>query len=134
MDTDSLVENLLDDGQKLVEYLPRNGFAVAAAFWLKASENDRWYFYLASPVVDADGLTQAYRRLHTLIRQIPRRGWIDPLEIKLVGSNNPIARVVLSIYSRAPGPQPSPIRWGGRSLGNISIESAYLYPLPAAVV
>jgi hypothetical protein len=131
MDTDSLVEHLLDDGQKLIEQLPRNGFEVVAAFWLKASENGRWYFYLVSPVVESEGLTKAYRRLHTLIRQMTGPLWIDPLEIKLIGPDNLIAKEVLAINSRMPGPRVSPIRWGGRSLGNISIEGAYLYPLPA---
>jgi hypothetical protein len=132
MDTESLVENLIDDGQKLFEYLPQNGFTVAVAFWLKASEDGRWYFYLVSPVVDADGLPKAYRRLHTLIRRMPEPVSIDPLEIKLIGPENPIAKDVLAIHTRVPGPRPSPIRWGGTSLGNISIEGAYLYPLPVA--
>src|SRR5262249_44157866 len=101
-------------------------------FWLKASEDGRWRFYLVSPVVDAEGLPKAYRRLHTLVRQMPGPFWIDPLEIKLIGPDNPIAKDVLAIHTRAPGPRVSPIRWSGRSLGNITIEGAYLYPLPAA--
>jgi hypothetical protein len=134
MDTESLVEDLIDDGQKLIEYLPRNGFTVATALWLKASENDRWYFYLVSPLADTEGLPQAYRRLHTLIRQMPEHIGIDPLKIKLIGPDDPIAKDVLGIFSRVSGPQVSPVRWGGRTLGNISIEGAYLYPLPAAAV
>lgn len=131
MDTESLVENLIKDGQRLLEYLPQNGLPVTAAFWLKASADDRWSFYLVSPVVDAEGLPKAYRRLHTLIRQMPGSVGIDPLEIKLIGPENAIAKDVLAIHSRVPGPRVAPLRWGGRSLGNISIEGAYLYPLPA---
>jgi hypothetical protein len=130
MDTDTLVENLIDDGRKLVEELPQRGFEVTAAFWLKASEEGKWYFYIVSPVVDAEGLAKAYRRLHPLVRKMPQPFWIDPLEIKLIGPNNPIAQDVLAIHSRAPGPRVSPIRWGGKKLGNVSIEGAYLYPLP----
>src|SRR5947209_20101459 len=112
MDTDTLVENLIDDGQKLVERLPQDGFEVTAAFWLKASEDDKWYFYIVSPVVDTEGLAKAYRRLHPLVRAMSQPFWIDPLEIKLIGPSNPIAQDVLAIHSRAPGPRVSPIRWG----------------------
>jgi hypothetical protein len=132
MDTESLVENLILDGQRLLEYLPQNGFDVTAAFWLKPSENGRWHYYLVSPVVDAEGVTPAYRRLHTLIRQMPPPVWIDPLKVKLIGPGNPIARDVLAVHARTPDPRVSPIRWGGTSLGNVSIDDAYLYPLPAA--
>jgi hypothetical protein len=132
MDTNTLVENLIDDGRKLVEELPQHGFEVSAAFWLKASEDGKWYFYIVSPVVEAEGLVKAYRRLHPLVRKMPQPFWIDPLEIKLIGPTHPIAQDVLAILSRAPGPRVSPIRWGGQKLGNVSVEGAYLYPLPAA--
>ena len=131
MDTDTLVENLIDDGRKLVEELPQRGFDVTAAFWLQASEDGKWYFYIVSPVVDADGLANAYRRLHPLVRAMAQPFWIDPLEIKLVGPNNPIARDVLAIHNPSPRPRVTPIRWDGKKLGNVSIEGAYLYPLPA---
>jgi hypothetical protein len=130
MDTDTLVENRLNDGRKLVEELPQRGFEVTAAFWLKTSENGKWYFYIVSPAVEAEGLTTAYRQLHPLVQAMAQPFTIDPLEIKLIGPNNPIARDVIAIHGRAPGPRVSPIRWGGTKLGNVSIEEAYLYPLP----
>lgn len=130
MDTESLVEDLIDEGQKLVEDVSQRGFPVAAAFWLKASEDERWRFYMVSPIVDDEGLSQAYRRLHPLVRRLLATSRIDPLEITLIGPSSPIAQDVLAIHRRAAGPQVSPIRWGGKWLGNVSIEDAYLYPLP----
>jgi hypothetical protein len=35
------------------------------------------------------------------------------------------------IYARTPSPQGTPWHWRGRSLGNLIIEDAYLYPVPA---
>ena len=130
MDTDTLVENLIDDGQTLVKELPSRGFKVTAAFWLKASENGQWYFYIVSPIVQSEGLAAAYRRLHPIVRAMPQPLWLDALAIKLVGLNNPIARDVLAIHARAGDPRPCPIRWGGTRLGDVSVEGAYLYPLP----
>ena len=129
MDTETLVENLLDDGQKLIEALPQNGFPVTAAIWLKTSWNGRWYLYIVSPVVDAEGITEGYRRLHPLIRQMPEPFGIDVFKVKLIGLENPIAKDVLAIHPHAPGPR---VRWRGISLGNVSIEDAYLYLLPDA--
>lgn len=131
MATDTLVKNLIDDGQKLVEELPQRGFDMTAAFWLQASENNKWYFYIVSPVVDTEGLAKAYRQLHPLVRAMPQPFWIDPLEIKLIGPNNPIAQDVLAVLRRAAGPRACPIRWGGKYLGNVSVEEAYLYPVSA---
>jgi hypothetical protein len=125
MDTETLVENLIVDGQKLVEELPLRGFEVAAAFWLKASEDGKWYFYVVSPAVDAEGIAKAYRRLHPLVRALPQPFFIDPLEIKLIGPSNPIARDVMANQGARR------VRWTGKWLGNISIEEAYLYPVPA---
>jgi hypothetical protein len=130
-DTDTLVEKRIDDGRKLVEKLLQLGFDVSAAVWLQASEDGKWYFYVVSPVVDAEGITEAYRKLHPLVWAMPRLSWIDPLGIRLIGPSNPIARDVLAILGRSPGPRGGPVRWGGTRLGNQSVEETYLYPLPA---
>jgi hypothetical protein len=130
MDTGTPVENLLADGGKVIEELPQRGFEVTAAFWLQASEDEKWYFYIVSPVVEAEGLAKAYRKLHPLVRAMPQPLWIDPLEIKLIGPANPIAQDVLAIHNRAGGARTCPLRWDGKKLGNVSINGAYLYPLP----
>jgi hypothetical protein len=131
MDTDTLAEKAIDDGRKLVEELPQRGFEVSAALWLKASENGKWRFCIVSPVVDAEGITQAYRRLHPLVRAMPQLFYIDVLDIRLIGPSHPIARDVLAFFGRVPGPHVSPIRWTGILLGNVSIDGAYFYPVPA---
>ena len=129
MDTEALVDELKDDGQMLVEELLQGGFEVTAALWLQASENGKWYFYIVSPVVDVEGTNKAYRRLHPLVYAIPLSR-LSPLEIKLIGPSNPIARDVMAIPRRIPGPRVGPTWWSGRQLGNISIEGAFLYPMP----
>jgi hypothetical protein len=131
MDTDTLVDKQIIDGEKLIQQLSQDGFAVTAAFWLKVGEDGRWRFYIVSPVVETEGLAQAYRQLHPLIRRMPQPFWIDPLEVKLIGPTNSIAQDVLAAHNRTPGPKACPIRYGGNKLGNVSVEGAYLYALPA---
>jgi hypothetical protein len=131
VDTNTLVSELIDDGKTIVEQLPQDGFEITAAFWLKAAEDGQWYFYIVSPVAESERLNDAYRQLYTRIRQMPQTHWIDPLEVKLIGPSNPIAKDVLAIHNRAPASNVNPIQWGGKVLGNVNVEGAYLYPLPA---
>lgn len=131
MDTDTLVDQQIDDGQKLVEKLLRRGFEVTAAFWLKASEDGKWRFYLIAPVVDTVGLAEAARRLHPAIYAAPHSVWISPLEINLIGPSHPLAKGVIAMQDRFPAPATVPIRYRGNYLGGVSVEDAYLYPAPA---
>jgi hypothetical protein len=130
MDPNTLVENLLEDGWRLVEELAQRGFEVIAACWLQTSDDGKWSFYIVSPVVEAEGSIQAYRKLHPLLYSTPQPFAIQPLKIKLIGPSDPIARDVLAALARAGGPQRGPIRWRGTWLGNLSIEGAYLYLPP----
>ena len=98
---------------------------------MQPSEDGRWRFYVISPLVGTEGLTKAYRHLHPVVREMPQPCWIDPLEIKLIDRDNPIAKDVLAVHQRTPGPRVCPIRWGGRWVGDMSVEGAYLYLLPA---
>ena len=132
MDTDALVMNRVDEGGKIVDHLREGGFEVAAAFWLKASWDGKWRFYIASPIVDKEGSTQAYRQLHPFVQTMPRQ-WIGPLQIRLIETANPIAKDVLAILRSPNGARTGPFPWGGSWLGTLSIDGAFLYPLPAIV-
>jgi hypothetical protein len=129
----SLVEMLIDDGKRLIDRLSEEGVAVTAACWLKEAEDSQWFLYLATPLVSEEGATKAaYRRVNTVIRQMPQPFWIDSLEIKLVGAGSPLARAVQDLHSRYPGPSPIPYR--GSQLGDINIEAASIYPPVATPV
>ncbi|HEY7422805.1 MAG TPA: hypothetical protein VH682_00965 [Gemmataceae bacterium] len=130
MDTYTLVTELKEDGRKLVEELLQRGFDVSAAFWLKASEKEEWNFYIVSPMVESQGLREAYMTLHPLVRAMPQPFWIELPDITLIGPSNPIAQDVLAIQKRKAGTRLTPANWQGRRLGNVSIDAAYLYLLP----
>ncbi len=130
MDQDTLVMYRVEEAGKLVDRLREGGFEVAAAFWLKASWDGKLRFYIASPIVDREGLSHAYGRLYPLVQATPRQ-WIGPLEIRLIGATDPIARDVLAILRSPNGARTGPFPWNGSWLGTLSIDEAYLYPLPA---
>jgi hypothetical protein len=127
MDSTSLVESQTKDGGKLVEELPRCGFEVLAACWLRTTQDEKWRFYIVSPIVERDSLVKAYRQLQPLIRAMPQPFAIDPLEITLLGPNDPVGADILAVLRRTLGIYP--LHWGGRSLGGVTIDGAYFYPI-----
>ena len=90
----TLVEMQINEGQRLIDRLAQEGIAVTAAAWVKESESGDWYLYLATPLVGEDGATRpAYRRVNTVIREMKKEGfWMDPVEIKVIGPHDPIAK------------------------------------------
>lgn len=130
MATESLVRELIDSGQQLIDALRDQGIDVAAAFWLKPSYEEAWFLYIATPLVDDNGLAAAYGNVYRVLRSLPN-WWVLESDIKLIGVENPIARDVLAWHQSYPGRVPT--RYGGRLLGRVLIDDAYLYPVsPAA--
>lgn len=131
MDQIALVERQIEDGRKLLEHLEHTGFRVAAAFWVNATDADRWCLYIASPVADEEGRAAAYRLVYPAIRQMPEPFWIEPYEVKLIEQKSPVAQAVLAALRGHHGR--GPIRYGGARLGPMNVEAAYLYPTPTVV-
>jgi len=125
MDQATLVNEQIEGGSRLIEQLGRDGFPISAAFWLFTSEADQWFLYLASPLVDEKGIREGYNIVHPAIRRMPGLG-VDPLEVELIGVNDPLAEAVSSLLDRHPAPMATRVR--GRYLGDVFIEQAYIYP------
>ena len=128
MDRISLVDRRIDDGQKLILQLARDGFDVTAAFWLKPSEDDWWNLYIATKVVDDNGPAIAYRALQKSQQKLIGTT-ISLADVKLIGPSNPITRDVRKIRRRYSGS--APISFGGAQLGNVNVEEALIYPPPS---
>jgi hypothetical protein len=126
MDQVTLVEDQIDQGRKLVERLHRDGFDVTAACWVKEGESGRWYLYLASPTVDAEGKRNAYGRINATLRQMPQPFSIDPLAIKVVRERSPIAEAVAGVHKRHP--VGTPLHFHGTHFGGVDMEAIYVYP------
>lgn len=139
MDQDTVVSEQLESGKRFIEALAAAGFEVRVAFWAKPTEEEKWYLYLASPMVDAKGPKEAYLFVHRVLRTTPGL-WIKPLEVRLVGLNDSLAEATLAVMKpkvpdspfavRNPKPYPGMTRFSGSSIGGISIDGAYIYPLP----
>jgi hypothetical protein len=133
MDQGPLVEIQIESGKRLIEQLVQAGVDVSAACWLKEAENGQWFLYLATPLVTKDGAKrEAYGRVNAVIREMRPPLQIHPFDIKVIGVESPIAKMVQELQQRYPGPLPFPYR--GASLGGLSIEGAYIYPAILAPV
>ena len=131
MDQTALVSDQVEDGKRLLLRLAEEGIGVTAAAWLKESDGERWHLYLATPLVREDTDPRpAFRRILLVVQRMPQLSWIEPLTIRLVEGDGPLAQAVAQLHRRHPGNRGIP--YDGAQLGGVSIEGAYIYPeLPA---
>ena len=130
MDQATLVEIHKEGGQRLIERLAEEGIEVTAAAWLKASDDDRYYLNIATPIAEEGAdLRPAYRRIHAVIRATPELSWIGAGIINVVSPESPIALGINEINGQFP--RPAGFEFGAARFGKTNIERAYIYPRPA---
>jgi hypothetical protein len=126
MDQGPLVTEQIDAGVKLInafdKYKP-----VQAAFWVKESVDGQWYLYLASDQIDDSNFDQAYGEILRVLGAGPHL-WLDPFQVKVIGVDDQMSKAVLDLMHKYPGRMP--LRYQGGQLGPVSIEEAYIYPIP----
>jgi hypothetical protein len=124
MDTSLLVEFQLEAGRRLISQLTYDGFEVAAAFWATTPDDDNWYLYIATPLVELHGSAQSYRMLLESLQKLEG----TPLsfsDIKLIGATTPIARDVLNVLEKSSGKLG--MNYSGKTLGGMVVDKAFLY-------
>lgn len=137
MDKDTVVSEQTESGERLISALAADGFDIQVAFWAKPTEEGKWFLYLASPMVDDRGPAAAYRFVHGILRKMPDLR-IDPLEIRVVGSNDSLTEAALAVIKPKVADSPYAVRnpksyagmtWiDGATFGGVSIDGAYIYP------
>ncbi len=113
MDTNPLVIEEIDAGADLIqrfhEYMP-----VEAAFWLNPSEEGRWALYIVSPKIDVAHYDLGFAEILRLVQEM-QTPYIDPFQVRLIGSDDPLAKAALEINQKYPGPMPT--RFRGKNFG-----------------
>jgi len=100
---------------------------VAAAFWAKESDGGNWYLYLASDQINDATTATDYGEV---LRLVASHGWLDPFQVKVTSTSNPVARAVTELLHRSHNLVP--MRYFGRRLGDLSVDEAYIYSVPTA--
>jgi hypothetical protein len=123
MDTNPLVIEEADAGAELVrrfqEYMP-----VEAAFWLNPSEEGGWALYIASPRMDVANYDRGFAEILPLVREM-QTPYIDPFQVRLIASDDPLAKPAVEANQKYPGPMPT--RFRGKNFGGVSVEDVYIY-------
>jgi hypothetical protein len=108
------------------EYVP-----VSVACWVNPAETDNLFLYVASDEINDANIRVAYGEVVRRLRD-KRSQWLDPFQVKLVNSSDPVARDAIQIRDRYP--VKAPTRYRGSSLGGMGIGGAYIYPPLSAMM
>jgi hypothetical protein len=124
VDTATLVTRDIQDGQRFLDQLVGEGIPIRAACLVKLQNRYKSSLYIATPLVDQKGATQAYREVLDALR--PLDGvWRDPTDTSLVSENHPLVRDVQELRRRhLEGFLPSDIS----AFGGMAVDGVYIYP------
>lgn len=99
--------------------------AVDVLFWLNPADSSEWLLYLASQAINDGNLDQAYREVLRLVGS-GKQMWLDAFQIKLISSEDALAKKAKGIRDRHPAPLAT--RYNGSSIAGIPVGGAYIYP------
>jgi hypothetical protein len=122
-----LVDDLIDDGQRIIDQFLTDGIDVAVGFWATSDETS-WRLYIASPAFDDHDPGAAANLVYDSVGKVPDLTISPALDLFAINDQNPAARAALKIAGR-PGKKEG-TRYRGSRLGNLPIEEAYIYPKP----
>jgi hypothetical protein len=123
-----LVDDQIDDGQRIIDQFLADGLDVSVAFWAKRDAG-WWYLYIATPGFNDRKRVDASRAVYDSISKVTDltiQPWVD---MQVIDSQDAIARDAIRIAGRKG--KKGPIRYRGIRLGDFGIARAYIYPRPA---
>ena len=129
MDSSPLVSEQIEVGARFLrefaKYRP-----VQSAFWYKDSDQGEWHLYVASDQVTDDNFDVVYEEVGQVGEQMDDP-WFDVFQVKVIGTDHPLARAAQDLQRRYPGRVPG--RFPSKAFGAGNGGDVYLYavPLPA---
>jgi len=120
-----LVDDKIHAGQRFITRLSQKKFEVIVACWVKTSEEDDWFLYVASGEVDKKGLAEAYREAYRVLEELDMP-WITASQIKLVRSDDPIVTDIKGTQHLLTAAFPTISH--RPQLGDLSTQEVYIYP------
>ncbi len=128
MDQKMLVDDQIDDGQRIIDQFLADGLDVSVAFWVKPDERS-WTLYIASPGFRDRERVEASRTVYDSASKVPDLTIQPGLDIRVIDARDAIARDAVRLAGRKG--KKGPIRYRGTRLGDFPIVRAYIYPRPA---
>lgn len=124
MDQIVLVNEQVDAGRRLLDQVDGQ-ISIRAAFWLKKPDERDWYLYVAAGGVTDANIGRVFGPLAQAARRMGDPN-LDPFRINVISADAPLARAVVELLERYPGP--FAIRPNDSLLGDVEIDGAYIYP------
>jgi hypothetical protein len=124
MDTSSLVVEEIEAGAEFLTQMHKLR-PVKAACWLRESEEEERYLYVALEGLTVDNSDVAYGEVLSITRAM-KDHYLDPFRVKLISTGEPVARAILDIYRRFPDSIPN--RFDGRIFAGSAVSEVYIYP------
>ena len=115
-------------GKQVLQILDQAGFKVVVAFWLYTTEFEAWRLYIASPVVDAEGITKAYFQLLSALRSSDEPNLASRVTITLLSPKDKLIRAFRRTFARAVEIKDGGVRLASQVIKDgFFVEQAYLY-------
>jgi hypothetical protein len=124
MDQRPLVSDDIETGADLVKEFAKFS-PVQVAFWLKATDENQRFLYIASDAADNGQRTDAYRQVLKIIAKL-QPVYFDPFQVKLIRSDDALAKAAISIRDRFPARIGTHL--GGNLFAGILVDDVYIYP------
>ncbi len=128
MATATLVNQEIEEGQRLIDALKVNGVSVHSALWLYATEPETWHLMFALPLYDDEGPLKTYEQILSVFREVKPDLKIDWTGIVAISPNDEL------IQGLSQDQQHWNIDLSGRRMTNsivnrILVEDAYIYQI-----
>jgi hypothetical protein len=124
MDTSPLVMDEIDAGAEFLKQL-HSYRPVKAACWLREAEDEERYLYVALDGLTSDNSDVVYGEVLRITGAI-KDHYLDPFRVKLISTNDPVAKAIMDIYRRFPGRIQT--RFNGRVFAERAVAEVYIYP------
>lgn len=126
MDQSALVGDQIEDGRKFIERFAADGNDVRAAFWVRETDSEGWWFlYVVSSLTDDKGPNAAYSAVHNSLRKLGDQPGILTGRIRVVGPDYPLARDVLAVMKRHPDRSRV---WRAQEIETAAEDRIHIYP------
>ncbi|MBE9141643.1 hypothetical protein [Planktothrix mougeotii] len=128
MATATLVNQEIEEGQRLIDALNDANVSVHSALWLYSSESETWHLMIALPMYDDVGSLKTYEKILSVFREVKPDLKIDWTAIVAVSPND---ELILGLSQEQ---QHWNIDLSGRRMTNnivnrMLIEDAYIYQI-----
>lgn len=120
-----LVDDQIDDGQKIIDQLLADGIDITVAFWVRP-DGGSWNLYIASPGFNKRKPLEASRAFYNSVSKVKDLTILPWVDTQMIDDQDALARDAIKIAERK-GTK-GPIRYRGTRLGDLGLSRAYIYP------